>query len=254
MKPTERDLYQIPESWERATDTPVFAEKARVLVSMIPAGTRRLLDLGCGNGLITERLRERYAVVGLDWSLVALGFTRGERVCASAARLPLKSGAFDIILCSELLEHLSEDDLRSALREMTRLGAGHLLISVPNRESTHINDVKCPTCGCVFNASHHQRSFTPQALGALFPGYRSIETRVGGTPVRDYPMALLRLRQRAGGRWFQVPDVRPVLCPQCGNRDFPRRQHNPLSFTCDGLNRLMSRRHPYWLYVLLRRV
>ena len=110
MKPTERDFYLVPENWERFTVTPAFEAKARVLAGMIPAGTRRLLDLGCGNGLITERLRERYAVVGLDWSPVALGFARGERVCASSARLPLKSGVFDVVLCSELLEHLSEEE------------------------------------------------------------------------------------------------------------------------------------------------
>jgi SAM-dependent methyltransferase len=252
VKPTARDFYLVSENWERFTITPALEAKARLLAGMIPADTRRLLDLGCGNGLISQSLRERHAVVGLDWSLPALGFAQGERVCASAARLPLKPGVFDLVLCSELLEHLSEDDLRDTLREMTNLRAAHLLISVPNRENTHINEVKCPACRLIFNASHHQRSFTPESLSALFPGYRAVETRVDGMPVRDYPRALLRLRQRTGGRWFQVPDARTVFCPQCGNRSFPRRPHNPLTFACDGLNRLVSRRHPYWLYMLLR--
>jgi SAM-dependent methyltransferase len=253
VTPSERDFYLIPENWERFTITPALEAKARTLAGMIPAGARRLLDLGCGNGLITELLRERHAVVGLDWSLPALRLARGERVCASSARLPLKPGVFDVVLCSELLEHLGEDDLRATLREMTGLGAAHLLLSVPNRENTHINEVRCPGCGHVFNASHHQRSFTPRSLSALFPGYREVESRVDGMPVRAYPPALLRLRQRIGGRWFQVPDTRTVLCPQCGNRSFSRRPHNPLTFACDGLNRLISRRHPYWLYMLLRR-
>ena len=254
MTPTERDFYLIPENWERFTITPALEAKARALAGMIPASARRLLDLGCGNGLITELLRERHAVVGLDWSLPALGLARGERVCASAARLPLRPNVFDLVFCSELLEHLSEEDLQAALREIARLGAAHLLVSVPNRENTHINEVKCPACRHIFNASHHQRSFTPQSLGALFPGYREVETRVDGMPVRDYPRALLRLRQRAGGRWFQVPDARTVFCPRCANRSFPRRPHNALTFACDGLNRLISRRHPYWLYMLLRKI
>ena len=62
-----------------------------------------------------------------------------------------------------------------------------------------------------------------------------------------------RLRQRLGGRWYQVPAGRIVMCPDCGKTDFPRQAYNLASFLCDGLNRVLSRRHPYWLYVLLER-
>jgi hypothetical protein len=50
-----------------------------------------------------------------------------------------------------------------------------------------------------------------------------------------------------------VPPARTAICPGCGNRDFPHPRHNPISLLCDGLNRVISPRHPYWLYLLLER-
>jgi SAM-dependent methyltransferase len=253
VDPRERDLYEVAENWERFTLTPAMEEKARRLREMIPAGTGRILDVACGNGLLTDRLAAGHAVVGLDWSRAALRGVRVPRVCASATGLPFAPGAFDLVLCSELLEHLSDADLAAATSEMARLAPRHLLLSVPNREDPRVNALRCRRCGRVFNASYHRRGFTAEALAALFPAYRETARWTGGPGVRGYVGALLRVRQRLGGRWFQVPPTRTAICPGCGNRDFPRTRHNPISVACDGLNRLLRRRRPYWLYLRLER-
>lgn len=253
MDPRERSLYEVAENWDRFTLTPAMEQKARLLRELIPAGTGRLLDLACGNGLLTHALAEGHAIVGLDWSLAALASVRVPRICASAAALPLRPGTFDLVLCSELLEHLDDADLTAAVTEMTRLAPRHLLLSVPDGEDPQMNALRCPRCGRVFNASYHRRGFTADSLAALFPAYRPVAQRTGGPGVRRYPAGLLRLRQALGQRWFQVPPTRTAICPGCGNRDFPRTRHNPISLLCDGLNRLISPRHPYWLYLLLER-
>jgi SAM-dependent methyltransferase len=249
LEPRERSLYEVAENWDRFTLTPVLAEKARVLDDLIPAGTGRTLDLACGNGLITHLLAERHPIVGLDWSLAALRLVRVPRICASATALPLRAGAFDLVLCSELLEHLTDADLEAARAETARLAPRYLLLSVPREENLRLNALRCARCGRVFNASYHRRAFSAANLAALFPGYRTVARRTGGTGVRRYPPALLRLRQTLGRRWFQLPATRTAVCPGCGNRDFPRTRPNPISLLCDGLNRLISRRRPYWLYL-----
>ncbi|MCK4305385.1 MAG: class I SAM-dependent methyltransferase [Candidatus Eisenbacteria sp.] len=253
MGPSERSLYELDAYWKAFALSSVMEEKVRVLNEMIPAGTGRILDVGCGNGLITNLLAKRRAIVGLDWSQSGLRHLTGEAVCASSTAVPFRAAVFDLILCSELLEHLRDADLQATVQEILRINPRHLLISVPNDENLHINELACPRCRRVFNASHHKRSFSSQALAALFPGYEQVATRVGGTPVRAYPNRLLRIRQKIGRRWYQIPESITVMCPECGNRNFPRVPYNPVSFFCDGLNRLISRRHPYWLYALLRR-
>ncbi len=246
----ERLFYEIEDNWENFTYTPVIAEKMQTISEMIPPSVNEILDLACGNGLITNRLTDRFNVTGLDWSWPALQYISARRICASAAALPLKSRKFDLILCSELLEHLSEDNFEVTLQEIQRLAARYILISIPNNENIHVNDVLCPSCQLTFNASHHYRSFTLETLANCLSRYQIRESRTGGPGVRAYPLILLRLRQRLGSRWFQVPSSRTVICPRCENTTFPSSAYNPISFICDGINRLVSRRHPYWLYAL----
>jgi SAM-dependent methyltransferase len=56
-------------------------------------------------------------------------------VAASLTDIPIKSGSFDFILCSEVLEHIDDD--ASALDELRRVLApgGWMLISVPTLPS-----------------------------------------------------------------------------------------------------------------------
>jgi SAM-dependent methyltransferase len=88
------------------------AHSSRELFEFLqPAGL--VLDLGCGSGMHTAYLRERgLRVVDLDISMVQLQRVSGdERVCGDAACLPFRDGAFDTVLCSEVLEHLSKPEL-----------------------------------------------------------------------------------------------------------------------------------------------
>lgn len=83
------------------------------------------------------------AYVGVDFSLSALRHShrkmiKGDFVCADAHYLPFKKGAADIILCSEVLEHIPGgssqvlQEINDALKHN-----GKLLLTVPNRN--HIN-------------------------------------------------------------------------------------------------------------------
>jgi SAM-dependent methyltransferase len=104
----------------------------------------RVLDLGCGEGRHVHGLHllEGVAVVGLDADAPSLakaaqglgtlgaggaaGLVRGD-----AYRLPFADGAFDVVICCEVLEHLN--DLDGAVGEIVRVLApgGRLALSVP---------------------------------------------------------------------------------------------------------------------------
>jgi ubiquinone/menaquinone biosynthesis C-methylase UbiE len=116
----------------------------------LPPG-RRILDVGCGNG---RHMAAAYALplsraVGVDINLKDLKAARDrlrfhERVgahgggrrflsAADSRRLPFRSAAFDVVICSEVLEHIP--DHHKALSEAVRVltPGGLLAVSVPRQ-------------------------------------------------------------------------------------------------------------------------
>src|SRR5437870_3704449 len=93
-------------------------------------GRPKLLDAGCGSGLMLSKLERDASVFGLDASreAVALANARGYEVKLSKVEeIPYRAGTFDVVTCLDVLEH-TPDDVRSLteLRRVTRVG-GHLV-------------------------------------------------------------------------------------------------------------------------------
>lgn len=96
----------------------------------------RLLDLGCGRGELVRHSAEAGAVVwGVDWSEEAIQISR-ETLSASSYNgiiqraglcrakgnsLPFSPGSFHRILLSDILEHLSKEELKTTLWEVHRV-------------------------------------------------------------------------------------------------------------------------------------
>ncbi len=89
----------------------------------------RVLDAGCGEGVLVERWRDRLAIEGLDANYESAFVRKG-----SLTDLPYPAASFDRALCLDVLEHLPYDDQAQALAELFRVLApgGELLVSVPN--------------------------------------------------------------------------------------------------------------------------
>jgi 2-polyprenyl-3-methyl-5-hydroxy-6-metoxy-1,4-benzoquinol methylase len=103
------------------------------------SGIESLLDVGCGEGVLTfewaQRLGDR-PVVGLDLADPKLESEwRARRrpnlrfMAARAERLPFADGEFDLVAAIEALEHVPDPE--RSLAEMARVAHGHLLVSVP---------------------------------------------------------------------------------------------------------------------------
>lgn len=100
----------------------------------------RVLDVGCGDGFATEVARSRNAghhFAGLDWSAASLAQARGRGLAVLRAGLdgevlPVASGSVDVVVMSEVIEHLVDTD--AAIEEAHRVlrPGGSLLLSTPN--------------------------------------------------------------------------------------------------------------------------
>jgi 2-polyprenyl-6-hydroxyphenyl methylase/3-demethylubiquinone-9 3-methyltransferase len=105
---------------------------------------KRVLDVGCGGGLLAEAMAAQGArVTGIDLSDKALGVARlhqlesgadvDYQLIAAEALAPVAAGTYDVVTCMELLEHVPEPaSTIAACAQLTRLG-GTVIFSTINR-------------------------------------------------------------------------------------------------------------------------
>jgi SAM-dependent methyltransferase len=106
--------------------------------ALAPALGLTILNAGAGEGSFSPLLLAVPGVtqvVEMDYSYrvsaLITSDSRQQAVAASLTEIPIKSASVDLVLCSEVLEHIDDDG--SALDELCRVLApgGWLLISVP---------------------------------------------------------------------------------------------------------------------------
>lgn len=116
--------------YEQTIVPAIFDRYARDLVERArPIGASdRILDLGCGTGIVARVLRERLGgaahVVGIDVSPVMLETARAvapeiDFREADAGSLPFPNASFDLVLCQEMLQFVP--DRKAVLREVRRV-------------------------------------------------------------------------------------------------------------------------------------
>jgi len=107
--------------------------------ALIPAGARKVLDLGCGTGLLGKGLLSRGSeeVVGVDIDNSACEEARRNLtkvICGNIEEieLPFEKGSFDCIIFADILEYLK--DPLSALKRMKEYlsDTGVAVASIPN--------------------------------------------------------------------------------------------------------------------------
>jgi SAM-dependent methyltransferase len=99
----------------------------------IAAGLKRgarVLDFGCGIGNLVWALRKiGLDARGIDPSKPAKKYCRVPRYCRyeDTRRIPYEDDSFDLVYTHEVLEHLSDEDRRFALQELSRVSRGKTL-------------------------------------------------------------------------------------------------------------------------------
>lgn len=116
----------------------------------------RALDVGCGDGVLTFKLaRAGWEAYGVDLSDIALQAARAELAQrrakaefrrASCYDLPFPDDWFNLVVCSEVIEHVLEPDrLLTEMRRVVKKG-GRIVVSTPRRltkipaDSEHVQE------------------------------------------------------------------------------------------------------------------
>ena len=126
--------YQLRNSgyhWQQISYNPftfsayVQARYQQVLKQLSKIKKIKILDIGCGDGvllyLINRNLKAQLTGVDLDSDSLKLAKTKvkAKFIKASAYKLPFKAHSFDLVIVSEIIEHLDDPD--KMLKEFKRI-------------------------------------------------------------------------------------------------------------------------------------
>jgi 2-polyprenyl-3-methyl-5-hydroxy-6-metoxy-1,4-benzoquinol methylase len=163
------------------------------------AAPESVLDVGCGEGVLTEQWAERLGdgrIVGIDLDDPKLRAEWEQRSrpnleyrAVEATTLPFGDGEFDMASAIEVLEHVPEPD--RTLAEMARVASRRLLVSVPREPVWRItNMARGAYVRDLGNTPGHVNHWSKRSFVALLSRYGNVEHVRSPFP---WTMALVRL-------------------------------------------------------------
>jgi len=175
----------------------------------------RILDVGCGTGLMMEEIRRRgNEPVGIDFSPLAMTYCqkRGLTRCVrgDVTQLPVLENSCDAIIALDLIEHVEDDHaLLGEFYKALRPG-GVLLLSVPAYQflwSEHDD------------ALHHFRRYARADVRRLLNRSRFHVLRfTSAITLTCIPIILFRFLQRLLPRKAKAPKTHLITLPRFLNR------------------------------------
>lgn len=161
---------------------------------MLP-GPHTVLNIGIGNGWLERQCAGfGWTVYALDPDAMAARALSAKGITAVTGTidcLPFADNRFDAVFCSEVLEHLSDEAVTQATREMARVlkDDGLLIGTVPHREDLRENHVICPHCGELFHRWGHQQTFDKATIRHALETAGLAIQRLSVHAFRDYAKA-----------------------------------------------------------------
>jgi len=245
--------------WDNAKLDQKIQDKIGLIINAIPQDVQTVIDVGCGDGTISNELNKKFNVTAVDRSFNALKYVKAKKIQASADLLPIKSSSTDLVFSSEMIEHLPEEIFDNAIAEIKRISKKYVFLTFPNDENIEKQITRCTKCGYDFNKSYHLRSININTIEHLFPEYKVVTKFEYGLKIRDYNRTLSTLKHKLTPSTAWIPSFwtpnqkRATMCPSCGHEFEIPYKFNLLAYSLDMLNILISKKRPYQLCVLLEK-
>lgn len=153
-------------------------DRVRTVAHFIPAGTKKILDIGMGLGYVEEILAKNLEVqlYGNDFSTFAISRARkmfkGTFEVARLEDMQYPKSFFDTVLVLEVMEHISPRYILTFLRRIKEVlkPNGYLVVSVPMNEGLEMMK---------YNPNAHVRTYSHELILAelQLAGFAVLQTQ-----------------------------------------------------------------------------
>lgn len=227
------------------------------LIPREPSGP--LLDVGARDGYIALKLSESFGqIIALDLEKPEIRHDKITPVRGDITALEFPDNTFDVVLCAEVLEHLTPSALQQACAELTRVAKNFVVIGVPYKQDLRVGRTTCASCRGKNPPYGHMNSFDEHVLARLFP-HLSCEkvTFVGENATRTNRLStfLLDIAGNPYGTYAQEE-----ACIRCGSQLIPPPPLNLgrwiLTKIALFLNHVQGYRvpsHANWIHILFKK-
>ena len=230
-------------------------ERVNDLFNLMGHGGFTVLDIGARDGYLSCKLLDKFIkVTALDLNTPDITNKNIECVAGNVCALNFDDNSFDLVLCTEVLEHIPTNLLQKACSEISRVAKKHVIIGVPYKQDIRVGRTTCFSCGGISPPWGHVNVFDEKNLERLFSGLRLNKVSyVGLTTMRTNCISAY-LMDFAGNPYGTYDQEEP--CMYCGtllkyppNRNLLKKIATKLAVYIDKLGPFSKIMRPNWIHI-----
>lgn len=116
------------ESWKRYEFEERWTSYYRQVNEVLSFAPQDCLEIGVGNGYVTDALRRQ----GVTVHTLDIDAALAPDIVGSVEKIPLPDKSVDVVLCAEVLEHLPFDRFEACIAEIERVSRLGAVMSLPH--------------------------------------------------------------------------------------------------------------------------
>ncbi|MGH8064829.1 MAG: oligosaccharide flippase family protein [Candidatus Entotheonellia bacterium] len=251
-------LPQRPLPREHPPVSALEAERLKNIQAICPQ-VETVLEVGAGKGRVTGVLLgqcKRITALDLEaptWTLPDVHPVKGD-----VRKLEFPDNSFDLVVCTEVLEHVWPEDLRQACKEILRVSRRYVLVGVPFDQDIRLGRTTCSHCGIKNPPYGHIGQFTQvKLLKAFAPAHVVTLQYVGQTRLKTNLISTA-LMDFSGNPWGTYDQDEPcIFCKrklqQPTQMSIVKRLASYTAATLNSFQSHLARRKANWIHVLLEK-